>query len=333
MKRLVLTSGDSGAGALKGAGLADCVIPVEPRFVSGQLPSPGELERWLAPRSAADDADGPHWLDNLRGKPIEEAQSQGLGLVEFCARFDAIELWIDPEPNAQLILIWLLDYFRPHQSIVSKLNVVQADTLIGSHPSEELAAWRIPVIKIRNEHLEIAGLAWQAYRAPTPRAWFDLLSMDLSALSWLRQAVVMLLEELPMPDSGLGATEMRMLELISEGNACPPDVFPGHQKRNERRVFGYWEIGSLLDGLARCPAPVVSGVDEGPFTSELHDDRDRHARYQQSRLSLTELGQAVLAGRDDFSRHNPIRRWWGGTELTNDRLWRWDPVNQALIAP
>jgi hypothetical protein len=89
----------------------------------------------------------------------------------------------------------------------------------------------------------------------------------------------------------------------------------------------------LLDGLARCPAPVVSGLDEGPFTLEMHDDRDRHARYKQSRLSLTKFGQAVLAGHEDFSRHNPIDRWWGGTELTNDRLWRWDPVNHALIAP
>jgi hypothetical protein len=65
----------------------------------------------------------------------------------------------------------------------------------------------------------------------------------------------------------------------------------------------------------------------------MHDDRDRHARYKQSKLSLTELGQAVLAGRDDFSRHNPISRWWGGTKLTNDNLWRWDPAKQALIAP
>jgi hypothetical protein len=291
VKRLVLTSGDSAAGALKGAGLADCVIAVE------------------------------------------EAQRRGPGLVEFCASFDAIELWIDPEPNAQLILIWLLDYFRPHERITSKLNLVQADVPIGSCPSEQLAAWRIPVIKILNGHLEIAGLTWQAYRAPTPRAWFNLLSMDLNALPSLRQAVVMLLEELPGEKTGLGATEMRMLELIAEGNACPPDVFPDPEKPNKRRVFGYWEIGSLLDGLARCAAPVVSGLDEGPFTSAMHDDRDRHARYKQSRLSLTELGQAVLAGRDDFSRHNPIHRWWGGPELTNDRLWRRDPVKQALIAP
>jgi hypothetical protein len=74
----------------------------------------------------------------------------------------------------------------------------------------------------------------------------------------------------------------------------------------------------------------VSGLDEGPFTLEMHDDRDRHARYKQSRLSLTKFGQAV---HEDFSRHNPIHRWCGGTELTNDRLWRWDPVNHALIAP
>jgi hypothetical protein len=143
----------------------------------------------------------------------------------------------------------------------------------------------------------------------------------------------MLLEELPMLGSGLGATEMRMLELIGEGNVGPYDVFPGDEKRNTRRVFDYWAIGALLDGLARAPAPLVSGLDEGPFTLEMHEDRDRHQRYKQSRLSLTELGEAVLAGREDFSRHNPIHRWWARTELTNDNLWRWDPASQALIAP
>ena len=48
---------------------------------------------------------------------------------------------------------------------------------------------------------------------------------------------------------------------------------------------------------------------------------------------LTELGKAIVAQADDFSRHNPIHRWWGGTELTNDRLWRWDLLNRALVAP
>jgi hypothetical protein len=176
-------------------------------------------------------------------------------------------------------------------------------------------------------------MAWRAYRLPKPQDWFDLLGRDVSVLPQLRQAVLELLEELPMSGTGLGATEMRMLELISAGDASPADVFPGHRKPNERRVFNYWEAGSLLDGLAHCSAPVISGLDEGPFTIEMHEDRNRHARYKESRLKLTALGKAVLARTDDFSRHNRIRRWWGGTELTNQRLWRWDPANRALISP
>ena len=333
MKRLILTTNDSGSGALKGARIADAVIPFWLSFVWGQLQSAAELGRWLAPRPAEDEAIGDHWLDNLRGKQVEEARSDGLGLVEFCTRFDTIELWIDPDPNAQLILIWLLDYLRPHDKIVAKLSLVQADTPIGSHLSEEITVWRIPAVKILDGHLEIARLAWQAWRALMPMDWFNLLSKDLSGLPQLRQTVVTLLEELPSRATGLGATEMRMLELISEGNASPPDVFPGHEKRNTRRTFDYWQIGALPDGLADAPAPAISGLDGGPFTVEMHDDRDRHERYNRSRLSLTELGKAILAGRDDFSRHNPIHRWWGGTELTNDRLWRWDTGKQVLAEP
>ena len=333
MKRLILTTNDSGSGALKGARIADAVIPFWLSFVWGQLQSAAELGRWLAPRPAEDEAIGDHWLDNLRGRQFEEARSDGLGLVEFCTRFDTIDLWIDPDPNAQLILIWLLDYLRPQGKIVARLSLVQADTPIGRHLSEEIAAWRIPAVKILDGHLEIARLAWQAWRALMPMDWFNLLSKDLSGVPQLRQTVVTLLEELPSRATGLGATEMRMLELISEGNASPPDVFPGHEKRNTRRTFDYWQIGALLDGLADAPAPAISGLDSGPFTVEMHDDRDRHERYNRSRLSLTELGKAILAGRDDFSRHNPIHRWWGGTELTNDRLWRWDTGKQVLAEP
>ena len=235
------------------------------------------------------------------------------------------------EPKSQLLLVWLLDHFRSHPKTIAKLKLRLVDQ--GMTELDRLDKWRPPAVDVTEVERATASAAWQAYQATTPEACFDLLSQDLRALPLIRPALTDLLKELPSSSTGLGATEMRMLELISEGNACPPDVFPGHEKRNKRRVFGYWEIGALLDGLARCPMPVVSGLDEGPFTLEMHEDRDRHARYKQSRLSLTKFGQAVLAGHEDFSRHNPIHRWCGGTELTNDRLWRRDPVNHALIAP
>ncbi|WP_235976816.1 hypothetical protein [Bradyrhizobium archetypum] len=185
-------------------------------------------------------------------------------------------------------------------------------------------------VAINDDHLEIASLAWQALRAPTPHAWFDLLAKDLSILPQLRRCVLEMLEELPGRATGLGASEMRMLELISAGYLHPFDVFSHHKARFQRRVFDYWEAGALLEGLALAPAPAVSGLAEWPFSLEMHDDYKRLARYKESRLSLTPLGKAILAGLEDFSRHNPIDRWWGGTHLTNDRLWRWDPV---LLVP
>jgi hypothetical protein len=324
MKRLIFTTSDAGAGCLRQPGIADAVMPVGRRFfLRESLPSDVEIANSLE----EDD-----WLGRIYRKYARETDRR-TRMIDLCEPFDTVDLWIDPDPNAQLILIWLLEYFRPHEAVVSKLNLVQADVPIGNYPAEEVVEWRIQAVKILNEHLELASSVWQAYRAPTPRDWFDLLSKDLSPLPLFRPAAIALLEELPGLATGLGATEMRMLELISEGNVSPPDVFPGHEKRNTRRTFDYWQIGALLDGLARCPAPAVSGLDEGPFTLEMHDDRGRHERYKRSRLSLTEFGQAVLAGRDDFSRHNPVHRWWGGTELSNDRLWRWDSAKQALIAP
>jgi hypothetical protein len=91
-------------------------------------------------------------------------------------------------------------------------------------------------------------------------------------------------------------------------------------------VFGEVELGYLLEGLALGPKPAVSGLGDELRTIDLGNLGARHKVYLRSRLSLTEFGRAVLAHREDFSRHNPIDRWWGGTHLTNDRLWRYGAV-------
>lgn len=70
------------------------------------------------------------------------------GLADIGGRFDAVDLWIDPDPNAQLILVWLLDCFHPHDDIISKLSLVQADVRIGELMPERLSARQFPVIKI-----------------------------------------------------------------------------------------------------------------------------------------------------------------------------------------
>lgn len=328
MTRLILTADSSAAGALQAAGRADIVISIERRFVWGPPPPDAELAAFLAARTTQQP--GSHWLDYVPPRRIATIGWKDLGLIELCRRCETVELWIEPEPNAQLVLLWLLDYFRSHGEAVSNLALCHVDASLGEAEPKQLARWRFRVESVTNNHLETASLAWQAYRAPTPLGWFNLLNKDTSTLPQLRPCVLELLEELPGRVTGLGASEMRILELISAGYVHPFDVFPHYRQRFQRRVFGYWEVGALLEGLALAPVPAVSGLAEWPFTIEMHNLRRRHERYKKSKLSPTTLGKALLTQAEDFSRHNPIHRWWGGTELTNDRLWRWDPV---LVAP
>lgn len=327
MKRLILTS-RSGTEFIR-SDLVDFTVIFFFRFVDGPLPSPSELATYVAAQSEKTDPRS-HWpIFSFAGDPHRGKAPKSLGLVEFCQSFETVELWFDPDPNDQLQLVWLLDFFSSHPEITArlKLRLVSFD-LLGA-TSEELGRSKVPTVDVTDHEFSIARATWQAYRSTTPEAFFDGVSKDLSALPLLRPALLDLLEELPSGVTGLGATEMRVLELIANGYANTNPLFY-LRGLLRRRVFDSDEIGRLLQGLAHGRTPAVAGLDDELRTIE----KDNHAllgeAYRRSRLSLTEFGKAIVAYKEDFSRHNPIDRWWGGTRLTNDNLWRWNP---ALIAP
>jgi hypothetical protein len=289
------------------------------------LPSPDELATYLGP-GTPDVKRGHHWSDFATGgnrSKNRDREDLDLSLAEFCQHYETVELWFDTQPNAQLQLIWLLDYFRSYPETIAKLKFRLVD--LAMIELRQLGRWSPPAVDVTDKELETASAAWQAYRAPTPEACFDLLGKDLSALPLLKPVLIDLLEELPSSSTGLGATEMRMLELIARGYSLTNALFHLYQLR-QTRIFGEWEYGYLLDGLAFGPKPAVAGLDDTLRTLDRENLQDRHPAYLRSRLSITEFGRAVLAHKEDFSRHNPIDRWWGGTHLTNDNLWCWTPM-------
>src|ERR1700752_5098239 len=119
MTRLALTTDASAAGYVRGAGLADVAIALERRLVSGKALFDAEKAAFFAAHPATQD--GPHWLDDTPDWRVDRYDANGCGLVEFCGRFESVALWIDPDPNAQLTLVWLLDYLRSHKMLVSRL--------------------------------------------------------------------------------------------------------------------------------------------------------------------------------------------------------------------
>jgi hypothetical protein len=269
---------------------ADLAVDFFFRFGWGPLPSPDELATYLGPRTP-DLAPGRHWSDFASQWSRSKNRShRDLSLAEFCQQYETVELWFDTEPNAQLRLVWLLDYFRSYPETVAKLKFRLVD--LAMIELERLSKWKPPAVDVTEKELETASAAWQAYRAPTPEACFDLLGKDLSALPLLRPVLIDLLEELPSSSTGLGATEMRMLELIARGYSLTNALFHLRQLR-QTRIFSEWEYGYLLDGLAHGPRPAVKGLDEALRTLDRENLRDRHTAYLRSELSLTEFGKAV----------------------------------------
>ena len=318
MTRLFLT-GESGAPFMR-SGLADLAIVFSSRFVWGPLPSPDELATYLGTRSDRH-APGTHWSDfGGPWRPGIKARKD-LGLVEFCRHCETVELWFDPGPNDQLQLVWLLDFSRSHPEVAARLRLRIVDFALITATAEELGRWKVRDVDVTKDELATASAAWQAYRAATPEGCFDLLGQDLSALPLLKPALTDLLKELPSSSTGLGATEMRMLELIARGYSLTNALFHLRSLR-QTRIFNEWEHGYLLDGLAHGPAPAVAGLDDELRTIRRENLRDRLPAYHRSRLSRTEFGKAIVAHKEDSSRHNPIDRWWGGTRLTNDCPWR-----------
>src|ERR1700761_1556046 len=282
--------------------LADIAIFPYFEFVGEQLPFPDELTSYLGSRTSDGPRSGGHWSDfSGYWDKSENKGHRDLGLADFCRQYEAVELWFDTRPKSQLQLIWLLDYFRSCPDAVAglKLRLLRFD-LLGVPPGG-LGDTRPPLVDVTRWELAIAQSAWAAYCAPTPEACFALLRENLSALPLLRPVLLQWLDELPSALTGLGATEMRMLELIGRGYSLTNALFHLESLR-QTRVFDQWHLGYLLDGLAFGPKPAISGLDDELRTLSRENLRDRQTAYQRSELSLTDFGRAVLAHKQDFSR-------------------------------
>jgi hypothetical protein len=321
---LILTTNDRAESTLRQTGLANVVLGFHPRFVWCKLPSDERLLMGLEHRSAKHSNPGDHWLSAACPDALNGFGTRDIGLFELCAKFDSIEIWVDSRPNDQLVLVWLLDLLRPYREITTKLSLIHADDRIADYAPESVAKWKLPAFKVTESHLVMASRAWKAYRAETPESCFDLLMTDLMILPKLRSALIAVLEELPDSVTGLGASEMDILDFVNDGHTDPRRVTEAWWMRD---VFDEDDARDALLELGAHPAPAVL-LGDPAFNNE-----DRYFGRSEWKVTLTELGRSIFAREDDMWRHNRIYRWWGGTELTNEKLWRWDRESRLLVAP
>ncbi|BAQ17565.1 DUF1835 domain-containing protein [Methyloceanibacter caenitepidi] len=325
MVDLIITNGDSAGELLRRTLQGTEVLPWRDVLHEGPVPLTETREELSAARVAflADaGAADPSVLEN-----DFEARYRGLSIS---ANFDRVILWFEHDLYDQLQLLQVLDWFADHPREAETLLLVQTDDYITRQEPDAIVEEAALARPVTDAQLDLAVRAWAAFRQPTPEAWAHLLREDLSALPFLRGGVARMLEELPGPD-GVTRTERLVLACLNAGSALTSvALFGAVQKMEDAEFMGDWSFWRLLDGLALGAAPLIAGLDGAPFQAE---DKARMEAYVKSQPALTTLGKDVVEGRADWAEHQPIDRWWGGTHLTNARLWRWDPETEHLIAP
>lgn len=322
---LIITNGDA-AGELLRKAIANAeVMPWRDVLHDGPVPLTDDHEELSEIRAdfLADRGWGEHDLlrENFR------ARDRGLAHNEI---FEHVVLWFEHDLYDQLQLIQVLDWFRESPRGKDGLALVQADDFLGQQTPETIGRFAETQTPITTAQSDLAHKAWVAFRQPTPEDWAGLLKEDLSALPFLRQAVLRMLQELPDAATGVSRTEREILIAISDGVCEPRFLFGAVQRQEEAAFMGDWSFWERLDALARQPGALIEGL-AGRFQPTMTAEEMK--AFFESPLSLTELGRQVLAGAEDYAAHASIDRWFGGTHLTNDNLWRWDDRKSALLPP
>jgi hypothetical protein len=320
---LIITNGDSAGSLLRRAVPGAEVLPWRDVLHEGPVPLTDTLAELTEIRADYLARDGDK-RDGVRN--ILEARDRGL---THSVDFARVTLWFEHDLYDQLQLLQLLDWFSDHLRESGSLVLVQASDFLGNKTPETILDFASLGQPVSEAQLALARKAWRAFRSDTPQAWADLLAGDLSSLPFLEAAVTRMLEELPGTD-GLSRTERQMLAALQCGAAAPRELFGAVQREEEAVFMGDWSFFRLLDGLALAEMPLIEGLAEAPFRRE---DQEHAQAYLRSELALTSFGADALAGRADRAASNKIERWWGGTYLSNDALWRWDAETKRLIAP
>jgi hypothetical protein len=258
-----------------------------------------------------------------RDRQLLDALRDGLQVV----------LWFEHDLYDQLQLLDVL-------SLAHTAEVAPELIVVGSFPGKpsfaglgELTADELETLwssrrRAAPAALQTAASAWAAFREPEPMQLVDWATRESADLPFLASALRRLLEELPAPVDGLSRTERSALQTIAAGARIPPASFVAAQRLEEAPFLGDTWFYRALSVLGQGKARLVEDEDGSPLPPPPPlGDSLQFARLQ---LRLTATGERTLRGEADRVELLGIDRWVGGTHVTPESTWRWDPSELTL---
>ena len=328
---LHITNGESAGNTLRQTALGGAVLPWQDVLHEGPVPA---LPRQKLLRTRARFLAGCGW--GRQQALYSSLQRRDRQLLEALRDDVQVVLWFEHDLYDQLQLLDVLALAHTEQAEPELI-------VIGSFPGKpsfaglgELTAGELETLwpsrrRAASAVVDVATSAWAALQAPEPTALTEWATRESEQLPFVAPALRRLLEELPAPADGLSGTERRALQAVAAGARTPPAAFVAAQGLEEAPFIGdawfYRALSALGQGEMRLletdagtalPAPPPLG-DSQPFA--------------QLQLRLTATGEQTLRGEADRVELLGIDRWIGGTHITPDNIWRWDPAELRLVRP
>lgn len=326
---LHIHNGDSAAGTAKKTDIPGDHLAWREALVCG--PAPGGLSDDEFRRIRAGH------LSDVYGEPFEKCENELRAQEESLARFadhEEIVLWFEHDLFGVVQLIYLFDWFAWRSLGATRLSLICIGEFpgidvfhgLGQLNEEQLASLFPQRQEVTAAQLQLGSKAWAAYSSSNPKELESLVASDLSPLPFLTSALNRHLRRFPSTNNGLGRIENASLELIAKGFANFRSLFPAFARREREYGFGDAQLYLEMKRLAEAAAPVLKfsgGVDGAVLDS---------AQMLLTSFEITQFGQAVLAGDQDFVVRNGIDQWLGGVHLEGrEAEWRWDEHARELL--
>ena len=321
---LHITNGDSAAEIMRQAGIGGEILPWRDVLHEGPVPAGLSIEDLSRVRAQfiADCGWGP--LDEIR----QEFQARDAKLGTF-RDHDEVILWFEHDLYDQLQLLQLLDYFSGRESGRTALNLICIDEYLGLLSPARMAALEPQKKRVTPQQLQLARIAWAAFRAPEPNGWHALVHLDTSPLPFLAGAVVRHLEQYPSVGNGLNRTESQLLEAVRGGNRNPGRIFAASQSAEERMFMGDSTFWLCMKAMCDSRPPLLTTGGGAPLALPCPDLPPEDFRRQE--IALAEAGETILRNELDWIAMNGIDKWLGGVRLGTGRYWRWDGPGSRLV--
>jgi redox-sensitive transcriptional activator SoxR len=314
---LHVTNGDSAGNTLRQTGLGGAVMSWNDVLHEGPVRAVARAKLLRERAAFLSDAGWGSRREILSA--LERRDGQFVDALRAGAR---VVLWFEHDLYDQLQLIDALALAREN-GVAPELIVV--DIYLGTLQADELADLWPARREATTETLEQASAAWDAFRAPEPRALAELAAHDSPDLPFLAPALRRQLEELPATRDGLSRTERQALRVIADGAPTPAAAFVASQKLEDAVFLGdAWfyrtltGLSELVETTEREPLPPPPPLSDGNVFARLP-------------VRLTKSGERVLRGEEDRVERLGIDRWVGGTHVTPQDLWRWDAASRTLV--